>query len=485
MGLLTWFKGVISKMFAAEAEKAFGVDIVTNTMMDIKIAEWFDTYQGHPRWLSGEDRIRTINMANTICEETARLTNLALEIKIDGNERADWLKKMVDATIMPRLRDWIEYACATGTVIFKPNATGVDLFMPGSFRIVGTDNGLINDIVFQEQYTEGKDNNKTYYTKLERHSYMYADVALHEGEEHKEVIYYHVENKAFVSHSERSIGKEIDLLDTKWASLQPDVYITKANNEKLNAMLFGVFKMPSANDIDINSPMGTAIFSGAMEELRDLDIAYSRNAGEIADSESIILADDRLMSMAGNKIGAKPTIKLPHYVHNVYGADTKEFYQEIDRNLKTEQRIVGINNQLSFIGYKCGYSNGYFVFNQKTGMVTATQVESDDRRTIQTIKDIRDRLKVALEDTIYTLSVFADLYDLSPVGEYETSYSFGDITYNWEEDKKHHYELAKQGHYPWEEYYVKFLNYSREEARKLLKMAQKENKQNGLFGEEE
>ena len=118
-------------------------------------------------------------------------------------------------------------------------------------------------------------------------------------------------------------------------------------------------------------------------------------------------------------------------------------------------------------------------------MVTATQVESDDRRTIQTIKDIRDRLKVALEDTIYALSVFADLYDLSPVGEYETSYSFGDITYNWEEDKQHHYELAKQGHYPWEEYYVKFLNYSREEARKLLKMAQKENKQNSLFEEEE
>lgn len=484
MGLLTWFKGVISKMFAVEAEKAFGVDIATNTIMDIKIAEWFDTYQGHPRWINADERIRTINMANTICEETARLTNLALEIKIDGNERAKWLKKMLDAAVMPRLRNWIEYACATDTVIFKPNEKGVDLFLPGSFRIVGTENGMVNDIVFQEQYEEGKDNNKTYYTKLERHSYMRAGVAMHDGEEHKEVVYYHVENKAFVSHSEKHIGKEINLKDTKWANLQPDVYITKANNEKINTMLFGVFKMPAANDIDIDSPMGTAVFSGAMEELKDLDIAYSRNAGEIADSESIVLADDRLLNLSGQKIGSKSHIKLPHYVHNVYGADQKEFYQEIDRTLKTEQRIAGINNQLSFIGYKCGYSNGYFVFDQKTGMVTATQVEADDRRTIQLIKDIRDSLKVALEDTIYALSVFADLYDLAPVGEYETSYSFGDITYNWEEDKQHHYDLAKQGKYPWEEYYVKFLNYSREEARKLLKMAKEENKQNALFEEE-
>lgn len=484
MGLLTWIKGVIDRMFTTEAEKAFGVDIATDTMMDIKIAEWFDTYQGHPRWLSGEDRIRTINMANTICEETARLTNLALEINIDGGARAEWLKKMVDAAIMPRLRNWIEYACATGTVIFKPNATGVDLVLPGSFRIVGTENGVTNDIIFQEQYTEGKDNNKTYYTKLERHSYMRATVALHEGEEAKEVIYYHVENKAFMSHSEKNIGKEVSLMDTKWRQLQPEVYITKANNERINTMLFGVFKMPSANDIDIDSPLGTAIFSGAMEELKDLDIAYSRNAGEIADSESICLVDDRLLNTAGNKIGMKPQVKLPHYVHNVFGGDTKEFYQEIDRQLKTEQRIKGINNQLSFIGYKCGYSNGYFVFDQKTGMVTATQVESDDRRTLQTIKDIRDSLKVALEDTIYALSVFADLYSLAPVGEYETSYSFGDIVYSFEADKEKWYQYASKGQVPFWLYLVKFEGMSEEEAKQICEEAKKENQKTELFGEE-
>lgn len=123
----------------------------------------------------------------------------------------------------------------------------------------------------------------------------------------------------------------------------------------------------------------------------DLDVAYSRNAGEIFDSEKIVLADDRLMMMDGTNIKNRTArnleeqrekMKLPHYVRNVFGSDSKDFYQEINPQLNTETRLSGINALLSQIGYKAGYSNGYFVFNEKTGMVTATQVEADDRKTI-------------------------------------------------------------------------------------------------------
>lgn len=477
MGLLTWIKGVISRMFAEDAEKAFGIDIPDYARMDSRIAEWSKIYKGYPEWLDKENNIKTIKMAKAVCTETARLTTLALDIEFDGGARADYLKKLTDNVIMPRLRGWVEYACALGTVILKPTDSGVDMITPDKFRIIHTMNGQIDDIVFQDGYEEGKEGNKRYYTKLERHSFLRATV------NDKDVTYYHVENKAFVSKSDGDIGKEINLKDTRWSKLQPDVYITKKNDGMLNNMLFGVLKMPSANDIDWDSPLGMSIFADAIEELKDLDIAYSRNAGEIEDSQSIILVDDRLLSIGGKKAG-QIDVKLPHYVHNVYGADTKEFYQEIDRTLKTEQRIVGINNQLSFIGYKCGYSNGYFVFDQKSGMITATQVEADDRRTIQLIKDIRDCVQNAIEETLYALSVFADLYNLAPVSEYEANFNFGDITYNYEEDKQHHYDLAKQGKYPWEEYYVEYLGYSREDAKKLLKMAQEENKQSGLFEEE-
>lgn len=181
---------------------------------------------------------------------------------------------------------------------------------------------------------------------------------------------------------------------------------------------------------------GMSLFSEAVEELKDLDIAYSRFTGEIKDSQDIELLGETMLQEPGRKINAPSDIKLPHHVKRVPGTSEDDFYQAIKRPLRSSDRQVGINHLLSEIGYKCGYSNGYFVLDQKTGMVTATQVEADDRRTIQLIKDIRDALRKCLNDLYYAQSVFADLYNFAPVGNYVPSYDFGDITYNEEEDRK-------------------------------------------------
>lgn len=483
MGLISKIKGWWNNMFVKEAKNAFEVEKISSQEMDIAISNWISIYRGFPSWVSKEDRIKTINFAKTICSETARLTTLALGIELDGGPRAEYLQKRIDNVLMPKLRTWVELGCASGTVVIKPNGEGVDIVTPDRFFVVDKDgNGNISGIVFEDTYQSGK----KYYTKLEYHRYLNASVRMPGEEYGKDVTYYTISNKTYKSDNSHGIGKECAISETKWKNLLPEVSITKSNDEKIDSMLFGVLRMPSANNIDFDSPLGMAIFSEAIEEMKDLDIAYSRNAGEIFDSETIELVDDRLIMKSGSKVGAASDIKLPHHVHNVYGQGGENFYQAIERPINTDKRITGINNQLSLIGYKCGYSNGYFVFDQKTGMVTATQVESDDRRTIQTIKDIRDALQVAVDGYLYAESVFADLYNLAPVGEYEANYSFGDITYNYEEDKMHHYQLAVAGKYPWEEYYVEYLNYSREDARRLLEMARKENKEEyqegGLFG---
>lgn len=482
MGLISKIKGWWNNMFAKEAKNAFKVESVSSQEMDFAILNWLNIYSGFPSWVSKEDRIKTINFAKTICSETARLTTLALGIELDGGPRAEYLQTRIDNVLMPKLRNWVELGCASGTVVIKPNGEGADIVTPDRFFVVDKDgNGNISGIIFEDTYQSGK----KYYTKLEYHRYLNASVRMPDEESEKDVTYYMISNKTYKSDNSQGIGKECDISETKWKNLLPEVTITKNNGDKINSMLFGVFRMPAANNIDFDSPLGMAIFSEAIEEMKDLDIAYSRNAGEIFDSESIELVDDRLLMKSGSKVNADSKIKLPHHVHNVFGQGADNFYQAIERPLRTDMRITGINNLLSLIGYKCGYSNGYFVFDQKTGMVTATQVESDDRRTIQTIKDIRDALQVAVNGYLYAESVFADLYNLAPIGEYEANYSFGDITYNYEEDKMHHYQLAVAGKYPWEEYYVEYLNYSREDARRLLKMAREENKeddQEGLFG---
>ena len=469
-------------IFKKQAEEDFNIQAAEFPEMESLINRCANIYRGAPEWLDDEDNIKTINFAKTVCSETARLTTLAIGIQIGGSARATWLQKQINKVYF-QIRHWVEYGCAYGTVFIKPNGESLDVFTPADVMIVDYDNQEIKGIIFKDSYTVGR----KYYTRLEYHRFVETTV------DGVTTYPYYVSNRAYVSKSPQSIGNKIDLKQTKWADLMADTPpILKANGEKLDGPLFGVLRTPQANNVDISTPLGLPVFAEGIEELGDIDVAYSRNAVEIKDSQKIALLDDRLLMPSGTPVSAmsprgmenrRNEMKLPHYVKNVFGRDEKEFYQEINPQLNTDARLAGINALLSQLSYKCGFSSGYFVFNEKTGMVTATQVEADDRRTIQFIKDVRDKLEDCLNGVIYALNVFADLYDLTPVGVYETTYDFGDITYNREEDRARWWQYVVQGKVPAWLFFVKFEGMTEEDAKAMVKEAQPDEPT--LFGDEE
>lgn len=469
-------------VFRRQAQEDFKVEPVSSPEMDELIERCGNIYRGRPDWImEPDDHIKTINFAKSICSETARLTMLAIGIQISGSARATWLQEQVDK-VYSKIREWVEYGCAYGTVIIKPNGNALEVFTPADFMITDRDNLNINGIVFFDRYEQdGK-----YYTRFEYH--WFAE----EKDGDRTTYPYYISNKAYVSKSPNSRGDAIPLNQTKWAGMMEESPpITKGEGEKLEGPMFGVLRMPGANNIDIDSPLGLPVFTDAIEEFKDLDVAYSRNVGEIFDSERIVLADDRLMYESGTPVkkfvgGAKnAAVKIDRYVKNVFGSNPHEFYQEINPNLNTETRLAGINSLLSQIGYKCGYSNGYFVFNESTGIATATQVESDDRRTIQLIKDIRDKLESCLDGALYAMSVYADLYKLSPVGTYEVVYDFGDITYNREEDRARWWNYVVQGKVPAWRYFVKFEGMTEEDAKAMVDEAKQKEEDVDFFEKEE
>lgn len=470
-------------IFKKQAEEDFNIQAAEFPEMESLINRCVNIYRGVPEWLDDKNNIKTINFAKSVCSETARLTTLAIGIQIDGSARATWLQEQIDKVYF-QIRHWVEYGCAYGTVFIKPNGESLDIFTPADVMIVDYDNQEIKGIIFKDSYTVGR----KYYTRLEYHRFVETTV------DGVTTYPYYVSNRAYVSKSPQSIGDKIDLKQTKWADLIADTPpILKANGEKLNGPLYGVLRTPQANNVDISTPLGLPIFAEAIEELKDLDIAYSRNAKEILDSKRTVLADDRILMPSGSPVAAMTPqamehrckeMSLPDYVKNVFGQDEKEFYQEINPILNTDTRISGINALLSQLGYKIGFSNGYFVFNETSGIQTATGVEAEQQRTIQFIKDVRDKLESCLDQVIYALNVHADLYGLAPVGAYEVNYDFGDITYSFAEDKQTWFSYVNTGRVPFWYYLVKFEGFSEEDAKALANEANKENKASGLFGDE-
>ena len=432
----------------SKAKDEFNIEPINSAQMDAWIQECVQIYKGSPSWISEEDHIDTVCFAKAVCSETARLATLGIGIHIDGSVRAEWIQKQIDRVYF-QLRNWVEYGCAYGTVVLKPDGDTIRLYTYGEFEVTHETDGVIDGIVFHDYKKVGDD----WYTRLEYHRF--------EGN------LYAITNKCYVGASPNDTKKAVDIHATPWADLAEEVAI-----ENVEQPLYGVLKMPNANNIDLASPYGLPMFSEAVQELRDLDIAYSRNAKEILDSKRTVLLDSDRMLPNGQlaKKAAFGENVMPDFVKMVDGSGElgSDIYHEINPQLNTQTRIDGINALLNLIGYKSGFSNDYFSFDAKSGIQTATGVEASQQRTIQTIKDVRDKLESCMDGLIYALNVFADLYGLAPSGAYEVAYDFGDLTYNRDEDRSRWWGYVISGKVPAWMFFVKFEGMTEDDAKAML-----------------
>ncbi len=400
-------------------------------------------YSGKPDWVSPDDGIFTVNFARTVCAETARLALLGTRISVSGNSaRAVWLQRQLDA-FAPVWRRAVELMCAYGTVILKPSGDSVDVMTPDRFTVLDSDGGRVTAAVFR-------------------------DVRRGVGGELFERLEYHRFVGGVYVVSNRCVrgGRDVPLDASPWAGLSREVRFTGVSRP-----LFAVLRTPSANNLDPSSPLGLPIIADALSELCDLDVAVSRASREVRDSKRTVLIDsDRLMlpgrlKRGGGGVGGGAP--LPDFVRAVFGTGAGEVYHEINPTLNTADRLLGIDAILYGIGVKCGFSSGYFVRGGKSGVMTATEVEANDRRTVEHIRDIRVCIESAVRELVYALGAFADVSGAAPSGSFELTLDFGDITYNRDEDRRRWYEYVRDGRVSFEYFLQRFEGESREGAAEI------------------
>lgn len=459
-------------MFKREIEERFNADILLSSTMENWIDKFYRITSGHPDWEDVEDDIESINFAGYIDDVTAGLVTLDAKIKMPDTPRGKLLQESADY-VLQVLNDKVSEALGNAGLMFKPNGKNVDYVEPGNFAPTDVDsNGNILGCVFQDQ----RKVDDYYYTRLEWHRF----------EDISENHVYRITNYAYKSTGVMGIGKPCKLSEVPdWANLEEDIAL-----ENVEKPLYSYFKNPAPNRLDRTSPLGVPIWHNCLKELEDLDVAWGRKRGEVKDSKHITFLPESVIRYADAH-----NIKLPRWVRGMQmgGSEQENQIHEHVSTLLTEQRIKDINSTLAMISMKCGYSQGFFVLDEKTGMMTATQVEADDQETIRTIKNIRDALQSCLKDLFYALNVFIDRYYSQaeyPAEDWQelidaTTFDFGNILYNYAEDKNSWFLYVKQGYVPAYLYFAKFEGMSEDEARKMVAEAKTENEpKEGLFEEE-
>lgn len=463
MGIIDKIKAVWDKVFKVnDAKKIFGIETGRSSEMDTALSKYKDMRSGIPYWCTG--RIKPTRFSNVICREIANLTLFNADIQITGN---DELQKRFDS-VMNTLQEKQEESCATCGMMVKSNGDDVEFLDPDYFLI--TDTNTDGDALAAIFFSYLKKNDK-YYTKAEYH--RFEDVGLERV--------YHISSKAFKSDNKDMIGTEItlDRVD-EWKDIEPEVYV-----HGLEYPLFVYWRNPYANAIDKESPLTVPVFSECIEELRWLDIALNMMGDETEDSRHITYVPQTAIEYASNH-----SIELPRFIQGIEMGANEDSIKEHVPTLLVAERVAGINFLLSVIGYKCGFSNGYFSFDQNQGIQTATQVESDDRRTLHTIQAFRNILDGKNHDgvlhrIIYILYAVGTANGTIPATNYQTACDFEDLVYNLEDDRSRWWNYVVQGKVPAWMYFVKFESMTESEAKAMIKEAQEQNKpDSGLFGEE-
>lgn len=492
MGLITWVKAVWDKLFKREIKERFNADILLSDTMEAWIEKFYNITGNIPPWLDPDDDIETINYAATIDDITAKWVTLNISITMPDTPRGKYLQKQADY-ILQKVQDKTSEALGNCGLMFKPNGKNVDYMEPGTFAPTETDsNGNILGCVFQFQIYR----NDWTYTRLEWHRFEEI-----EGEDGQPMRVLRITNYAYKKQGKNSLysspGDPCSLTEVpEWANLQQDSY-----GYNIEAPIYGYFGNPAPNRFDRTSALKVPIWGNCMKELKDLDVAWSRKSTEVEDSKHITYLPSNTIRYADQH-----KVSLPRNVKGVElgnGTDADSSIHEHVSTLLTEQRITDINSILAMISTKCGFSQGTFVLDEKTGMMTATQVEADDRDTLETIKNIRKQLQDAILNCLYGV---CKLMDVDPVlsAQYpaepwtsnyelfkekvESGFDFGDLTENKEEDRERGIRLATNGFTTKEYYLVQHEGFTEDEAVQMVAAVEQKEKEKmkvDFFGKEE
>ena len=368
--------------------------------MSAAIAEWTKLYENKP---AADGTSTGLNLAAAICSELARLVTIEMKSEIFGSERADYLNAQYQRVI-DEARVFLENACAKGGVILKPyifnGKIGVGVVQADGFSVTSyTPEGEINGAVFYDVIYK----NSKWYTRLEEHSI-------------KNDAYY-IKNTAYESISPDVRGKEIPLsVVSEWEDIQPVCRI-----ENLDKPLFAYLKMPAANTIDLNSPLGVSVFSRATDLIYDANEQYSNLLWEFESSKRALFLDECAVRRDDEGRAILPQKRL----YRMLSTGNDELFEDWSPQIREQSILSGLNKILRSIEFNCGLAYGTLSDLDYTDK-TAEEIRASKQRSYATVCDIQKALKKSLITLIEAMDIYCDIYSLAPQGEYMTSFDFDD-----------------------------------------------------------
>ena len=374
-------------------------------------AEWHDikyhTIDGHKT-----RTMDTINMAKAAANEMASLVfNERCEISIgdDDNPTAEFVDDVLAKNkFNKKFQDYLEYSFAMGGMVIKPyvgndeiklSFVTADCFIPIAWQ-----NDNISEAVFINESQRGK----KYYTLLEWHTWDNGT--------------YVIRNNLYESDTQNEIGYPVSL-STLYPDLEEEVRI-----ENIKKPLFVYFKPNSANNFDVQSPLGISLYANALDTMKAIDTAFDSFHREFRlGKKRIFVPDSMIRTVYDEKGRPQRYFDSSDEVYQGYPGDMDETkIHDIKVELRVEEHVAAINALLNLFAMQTGFSSGTFTFDGES-MKTATEVISEQSKTFKSKQSHEVIIESALIELVNVILTIAELYGIYSTNEdVEVSVAFDD-----------------------------------------------------------
>jgi A118 family predicted phage portal protein len=375
------------------------------------IANWANIYAGKPPWRAakrsglhsrGERVIGQMNAAKAICDEFTALTFAErASITLSNSELQDYLDRTLsDTSFFEQIQGFITSAYALGGGCMKfylaDGSPAIDFITADKMYPLSWRNGRIREIAFSSQEAQGG----KYITHIEKYS---SGVT---------------ENLSFLSDNRLTLGKRI-------STDIPEIVTGDG------AGLFAIFRPASANHIDPDCPLGVSVFSGAIDTLKALDIAFDSFMREfILGKKRIIVPAASIQTVIDPETG-----EMTRY----FDADDEAFVAlktedtealKIADNtitLRIDEHINAIEALYKMLCFQTGVSSG--TFSMSNGLhyytKTASEVMSQNAKSARTVRLNQNNLAETLKTAVRALLKLGVL-----TGEIQTTETGIDIAFS-------------------------------------------------------
>ena len=234
-----------------------------------------------------------------------------------------------------------------------------------------------------------------------------------------------ITQRAFKSNNRQTIGTEIPLSDVpRWASLEPEATVKNTDGP-----LFGWYKAATANNVDVDSPLGASVYAKAVEVIEQADRQYSRLLWEFEGSELAIDVDPTVLrpkqttTADGKKVMETPKLNQRLFRGVDLGEDAT--YKVFNPTIREVSLLNGLNQLLIRVEDLCGLSRGT-LSDANVDARTATELRIVKQRSYATVADNQRALETCLRNVLRAMDKYATMYHLAPEGEYDVSFDWDD-----------------------------------------------------------